>query len=166
MPQAHSETPHPRDSGHSHFGLRNVAVARVCGTSKIVHIYKPHAQNILENTTRIFAFVLYTYLISYIPQLYYNKLKLISPNLTCPELEPQPHCEHRLARHSNHGFLELRHVAVAQACGTSKMVHVYNVRAKKWLEHTTRVCVSITATLKYCRRSAASCHSFASAGIA
>ena len=88
---------------------------------------------------------------SYIPQLYYNKLKLISPNLTCPELEPQPHCEHRHARHSNHGFLELRHVAVAQACGTSKMVHVYNVRAKRLLEHTTRVCVSITTTLKYCR---------------
>ena len=58
MPQAHSETPHPRDSGHSHFGLRNVAVARVWGTSKMAHAYKTYAKRLLENTTRIFACVL------------------------------------------------------------------------------------------------------------
>ena len=57
-PQAHVENRHPRDYSHSHFELRNVAVARARGTSKMVHVYKVHAKRSLGNTTNVFACVL------------------------------------------------------------------------------------------------------------
>ena len=66
-PQAHFEHRHPRDCSHSHFELRNVAVARVLGTSEMVHVYKAHAKRLLGHTTLIIADVLWTCLIFYVP---------------------------------------------------------------------------------------------------
>ena len=57
-PQAHFENRHPRDYSHSHFELRNVAVARARGTSKMVTSIK-FMQNARSETRQAFLLVFY-----------------------------------------------------------------------------------------------------------
>ena len=93
------------------------AVARVWGTSKSTKGMQNACLNAQDACLRVF----YTHVgFPIFPKLqngYYNKLETVLPNLTCPEHEPQPHCEHRQTRDSSHSYLELRNVAAAQNLG-------------------------------------------------
>ena len=105
----------------------------------MVHVYKAHAERLLEHTTRIFECVLCTCPMSNVPQTLETLLKTLLANLTCPELEPQVHVEHRHPRDCSRSHFDLQNVAVARVWGTSKMVHVYKTHAKRLLEHTTHI---------------------------